>query len=90
MDSWTRRDEPHRREWPYLWLPWVSSHLGNCPKSQHFWIIAFIVILLLYGGMLGGVFPGQPGISWQGHLFGFFAGILATRVMFSREKVSSR
>lgn len=50
------------------------------------WIVVSIGILLLYGGMLNGVFPGQPGISWQGHLFGFIAGILAAWVMFTREE----
>ena len=50
------------------------------------WIAVSVGILLLYGGMLNGVLPGQPGISWQGHLFGFIAGVLAAWVMFSREK----
>ncbi len=50
------------------------------------WIVVSVGILLLYGGMLNGVFPGQPGISWQGHLFGFIAGVLAAWAMFSREK----
>lgn len=38
--------------------------------------IAFsLVLLFAYGGMLYGVLPGQPGISWLGHLCGFLAGI---------------
>lgn len=37
------------------------------------------VILFLYGGALWGVLPGQPGVSWQGHLFGALGGILAAR-----------
>lgn len=36
-----------------------------------------ILILVLYGGALVGVLPGQPGISWQGHLFGAIGGGLA-------------
>jgi membrane associated rhomboid family serine protease len=35
------------------------------------------VILVLYGGVLLGVLPGQPGVSWQGHLFGAVGGGLA-------------
>ena len=36
-----------------------------------------ILLLLIYGGVLWGVLPGQPGISWQGHLFGAIGGALA-------------
>jgi membrane associated rhomboid family serine protease len=35
------------------------------------------VLLLAYGGLLWGVLPGQPGVSWQGHLFGALGGALA-------------
>ena len=36
-----------------------------------------VLVFLLYGGALWGVLPGQPGISWQGHLFGAVGGGLA-------------
>ncbi|WP_408898176.1 rhomboid family intramembrane serine protease [Nocardioides sp. R1-1] len=36
-----------------------------------------LVVLLVYGGVLWGVLPGQDGISWQGHLFGAIAGVVA-------------
>lgn len=36
-----------------------------------------VLLLALYGGVLWGVLPGQPGISWQGHLFGALGGGLA-------------
>jgi membrane associated rhomboid family serine protease len=35
------------------------------------------ILLFLYGGLLWGVLPGQPGISWQGHLFGAVGGAAA-------------
>ena len=38
----------------------------------------------MYGGLLLGVLPGQPGISWQGHLFGAIGGALAALVVGER------
>ena len=40
-------------------------------------VLLGVVVLVLYGGALLGVLPGQPGISWQGHLFGAIGGGLA-------------
>ena len=38
--------------------------------------LAFAAVLL-YGGILIGVLPGQEGVSWESHLFGFVAGTVA-------------
>lgn len=40
-------------------------------------ILLAVVLLFFWGGVLLGVLPGQPGVSWQGHLFGALAGVLA-------------
>jgi membrane associated rhomboid family serine protease len=36
-----------------------------------------IILLVIYGGLLVGVLPGTPGVSWQGHLFGALGGAIA-------------
>ncbi|NQW99161.1 rhomboid family intramembrane serine protease [bacterium] len=38
-------------------------------------VLLSLALLVGYGGMLYGVLPGQPGISWLGHLCGFLAGL---------------
>ena len=42
-------------------------------------VIAFLV-LVYYGGMIFGVLPLRAYISWESHLFGFLAGVLAARL----------
>lgn len=50
--------------------------------ERRFWpIVGSIAVFFLYGGALWGVLPGQAGISWQGHLFGFLGGVLAARLL---------
>lgn len=43
-----------------------------------------LVVFVLYGGLIWGVLPNQPGVSWEGHLFGFVGGILAAKVLARR------
>ncbi|MBM7457363.1 rhomboid family intramembrane serine protease [Rhodococcus coprophilus] len=53
-------------------------------------ILLGIVVLFVYGGMLWGVLPSQPWISWQGHLFGALGGILAAWVLSSGARATRR
>jgi len=46
-------------------------------------LLLAVIALILYGGILMGALPGQPGVSWQGHLFGFAGGILAAYLLAS-------
>lgn len=43
-------------------------------------ILVGVVVLAIYGGVLWGVFPSDPTISWQGHLFGAVGGAIAAVV----------
>lgn len=47
-------------------------------------ILFSVVVGFLYGGILWGVLPGQIGISWEGHLFGFIGGVIAARLLSDR------
>ena len=40
-----------------------------------------IIVIALYGGALWGILPTAWGVSWEMHLFGFIAGIVAARVL---------
>ncbi|MEM7083357.1 MAG: rhomboid family intramembrane serine protease [Pseudomonadota bacterium] len=42
-------------------------------------IVTALMVASLYGGMLYGVLPTRPGVSFEGHLFGAVAGFLAAR-----------
>ncbi len=42
-------------------------------------ILVSILVFSLYGGVIWGIFPSGPGISWQGHMFGAIGGIIAAQ-----------
>ena len=43
-------------------------------------LLLAIVIFFLYGGVVWGILPTQPAVSWESHLFGFLTGILLAYV----------
>lgn len=47
-------------------------------------ILIGVVLFFVYGGVLLGVLPSEPGISWQGHLFGALGGGLAAFLLGER------
>ena len=54
--------------------PSIGRELGLELSTLQWVSVAY---MLPYGGLLLGVLPGQPGVSWQGHLFGAVGGVLA-------------
>ena len=52
------------------------------------WILVTVLVAMLYGSILWGVLPNQPGISWQGHLFGFLSGFWLGRKMGMRDRAT--
>ncbi len=53
-------------------------------------IFLSLIVFSLYGALIWGVLPTQPGVSWQGHLFGFLGGVLAARLIAKEKKVYGR
>jgi membrane associated rhomboid family serine protease len=49
-------------------------------------IIVGIVVLFIYGSVLLGALPGTFGVSWQGHLCGGIAGVLAAYMLSGPER----
>ena len=47
-------------------------------------VVIAVLVLLLYGGLIWGVFPGNTGISWQAHLGGAIGGVLAAWLLHRR------
>lgn len=47
-------------------------------------IVIGVLVFMVYGGVLWGVFPTQVGVSWQAHLGGAIGGVLAAWLMHRR------
>ena len=43
-------------------------------------------MLFVYGSVLLGMLPGTPGVSWQGHLCGAIAGVIAAYLLSGPER----
>lgn len=41
------------------------------------------LVVFVYGGMIWGILPRQPGVSWEAHLFGLVAGIIVAGLAFA-------
>jgi membrane associated rhomboid family serine protease len=50
---------------------WYERRLGS--------ILIAIIVIFLYGGLIVGVLPTPGFVSWEAHLFGLIAGVLAAR-----------
>jgi membrane associated rhomboid family serine protease len=49
-------------------------------------IIVGVIVLFVYGSILLGVLPGTFGVSWQGHLCGAVAGVIAAYLLSGPER----
>lgn len=44
-------------------------------------IVIAVIAFALYGGILWGVLPSNPAVSWEAHLFGFIGGLVAAALL---------
>lgn len=51
-------------------------------------LLISVLVIVFYGSLVWGVFPGRFGISWEGHLFGAIAGILIAFATLKNGKAS--
>lgn len=49
-------------------------------------ILIAVGVIVFYGGMIVGVLPGNPYISFEAHAFGALAGVLAASVLGKRQR----
>jgi membrane associated rhomboid family serine protease len=57
-------------------------------ERRFFTILGSVAMLILWGGTIrAGLFPNDPHVSWQIHLFGLIGGVLAARVVRKRRAV---
>lgn len=53
----------------------LAGFVAKQPKL----ILISILVGFFYGGMVFGVLPSRPYISWESHLFGFISGLVAAK-----------
>ncbi len=68
---------------------WVTYLLTRGFFTRSFGqILIGVVVFVIYGGVLWGVVPSTPGVSWQGHLFGAVGGVVAAWALSSGDRAN--
>lgn len=58
-------------------------------RKEVYSLIISIIVVFFYGSMIYGIYPGQPGVSWESHFFGALMGIVSASYFAKVKKVSS-
>ena len=75
-----------------LVMGWIGYLLARAYFSRKLkWIVAAVVVLTFFGTVLGGLLPSSDSsVSWQAHLCGFLAGIVAGALLHPRRARTRR
>lgn len=70
---------------------WIFGLWGLCIASAWFQrnllsITVATIVIVLYGGMIWGVLPSHPSVSFEGHFFGMIAGVIAAWIGKKQKK----
>jgi membrane associated rhomboid family serine protease len=66
---------------------WLTFLLVFGFFTRNVWeIVVGVIVLFVYGSVLLGVLPGTFGVSWQGHLCGAIAGVVAAYLLSGPER----
>lgn len=64
------------------WLTYlIARGIWSRQTSQ---VVIGVLVLLVYGGLIWGVLPTAPGVSWQAHLGGAVGGVVAAWLLHRR------
>ena len=81
------RCEPNHIGASGLIFGWLAFLIVYGFFTRKVWeIVVGVVVLFIYGGVLLGVLPGTPGVSWQGHFCGAVAGVIAAYLLSGPER----
>ncbi|MEE3850815.1 rhomboid family intramembrane serine protease [Gordonia sp. LSe1-13] len=70
---------------------WLTYLLLRGLFNRNIWqILGGLVLFAIYGSILWGVLPTDPTVSWQGHLFGAFGGVIAAWFLADRDRRKSK
>jgi membrane associated rhomboid family serine protease len=71
-----------------LIMGWLGYLLARAFFSRRIvWIVVAILVVFFFGGLLGGLLPSvNADVSWQGHVAGFAAGVLAGWILHPRAR----
>jgi membrane associated rhomboid family serine protease len=60
-----------------IWISEILNYMLGHRLSNFGSVVIAVITVFFYGSMFWGIFPLQVYISWEAHLFGFLAGIVA-------------